>query len=281
MVKSYRPRTLEEALKIRSETRCIPYAGGTDLMVRYRRGAGLAAGFDQPVLFIGQLAELTQIYEKNGELTIGACVPYREIIHQRHTPEILRQACELIGAPAVQNLGTPGGNICNASPAGDTLPPLSVLDANLTLQSLSGERNVSILSFFTGPGKTILRDDELLTAIHFRLPHFTVEGYRKVGTRKANALSKVSFAAFMLKEKEMLADIRIALGAVAPTVVRSRELENRLIGQPLTDLAKLLPEILESYGKLILPITDQRSDANYRKTIALRLIENFVLKEES
>ena len=79
----------------------------------------------------------------------------------------------------------------------------------------------------------------------------------------------------------MLADIRIALGAVAPTVVRSRELENRLIGQPLTDLANLMPDLLESYGTLIQPITDQRSDANYRKTVSLNLIENFVLKEES
>ncbi len=281
MVRSYHPETLEEALKILIKTHCIPYAGGTDLMVRYRRGPGLVPGFDLPVMFIGQLPELTTVSEKNGEFSIGACVPYSEIIRHPHTPEILRQACRLIGAPAIQNLGTLGGNICNASPAGDTLPPLTALDASLTLRSISGEREVSLPSFFTGPGNTILRNDELLTCIHFRLPHFTVEGYRKVGTRKANALSKIAFAGFMLKEKDMLSDIRIALGAVAPTVVRSRELENRLIGQPLTDLAELLPDVLESYGKLIQPITDQRSDANYRKTVSLRLIENFVLKEES
>ncbi|RLE17202.1 MAG: molybdopterin dehydrogenase [Acidobacteria bacterium] len=281
MVKTYHPETLTEALKIRNETHALPYAGGTDLMVRYRQGPGLVPAFDREVMFIGHLPELTKLQEKNGEFAIGACVPYREIIHHRHTPEILRKACSLIGAPAVQNLGTMGGNICNASPAGDTLPPLAILDTHLTLQSVSGERQVSLLSFFTGPGKTILRDDELLIGIHFRLPHFTAEGYRKVGTRKANALSKVAFAAFMLKEKDMLADIRIALGAVAPTVVRSRELENRLIGQPLTDLANLMPDLLESYGTLIQPITDQRSDANYRKTVSLNLIENFVLKEES
>ncbi|NOY23924.1 MAG: molybdopterin dehydrogenase [Acidobacteria bacterium] len=281
MVKSYHPETLEEALKILVETHCIPYAGGTDLMVRYRQGPGLVPNFDRPVMFIGHFPELTAISEKNGEFSIGACVPYRDIIRHPHTPEILRQACSLIGAPAIQNLGTMGGNICNASPAGDTLPPLSVLDATLTLRSVSGERKVSFLSFFTGPGKSILRDDELLTCIHFRLPHFTVEGYRKVGTRKANALSKIAFAGFMLKEKDMLSDVRIALGAVAPTIVRSRELENRLIGQPVAELAELMPDLLKSYGKLIQPITDQRSDANYRKTVSLRLIKNFVLKEES
>ena len=250
-------------------------------MVRYRRGPGLVAGFDRPVMFIGHLPELTELHEKNGEFSVGACVPYSEIIHHRHTPEILRQACSLIGAPAVQNLGTMGGNICNASPAGDTLPPLAILDASLTLASLSGEREVSFLSFFTGPGQTILRPDELLTTIHFRMPHFTAEGYRKVGTRKANALSKVAFAGFMLKEGNMLSELRLALGAVAPTVLRSCELENRLIGQPVADLTELLPDVLESYASLIQPITDQRSDAEYRKTVSLRLIENFVLKEES
>jgi len=174
-----------------------------------------------------------------------------------------------------------GRNICNASPAGDTLPVLAVLDASLTLQSVSGEREVSLLSFFKGPGKTLLRNDELLTCIRFRLPHFSAEGYRKIGTRKANALSKIAFAGFLLKEKGLLSDVRIALGAVAPTIVRSRELENRLIGQPVSDIAELMPDLLNSYAKLIQPITDQRSDANYRKTVSLRLIENFVLKEES
>ena len=281
MVRSYHPETLEEALEIRSKTRCIPYAGGTDLMVRYRRGPGLVPGFDLPVMFIGQLPEITQIHEKNGEFSIGTCVPYSDIVRHRHSPEILRQACSLIGAPAIQNLGTMGGNICNASPAGDTLPVLAVLDASLTLQSVSGEREVSLLSFFKGPGKTLLRNDELLTCIRFRLPHFSAEGYRKIGTRKANALSKIAFAGFLLKEKGLLADVRIALGAVAPTIVRSRELENRLIGQPVSDIAELMPDLLNSYAKLIQPITDQRSDANYRKTVSLRLIENFVLKEES
>lgn len=281
MVKSYHPETLEEALKIRSEAHCIPYAGGTDLMVRYRRGPGLVPGFDRPVMFIGHLPELTTISEKNGEFSVGACVPYTDIIRHHHTPEILRQACSLIGAPAVQNLGTMGGNICNASPAGDTLPPLAILDASLTLVSVAGEREMSLMSFFTGPGQTILRNDELLSTIHFRLPHCTAEAYRKVGTRKANALSKVSFAGFMLKEGNILSDLRIALGAVAPTVVRSRELENRLIGQPVTDLTDLIDGVLKSYTALIQPITDQRSDADYRKTVSLRLIENFVLKEES
>ncbi len=280
MVKTYHPETLADALKIRNETRCIPYAGGTDLMVRYRRGPGLVPGFDRPLVFIGHLSELNGINEKNGEITIGACTPYREIIRHPRIPEILRRACSLIGAPAVQNLGTIGGNICNASPAGDTLPPLAVLDASLILRSISGERQLSLSSFITGPGKSTLLDNELLTAIRFRLPHFSVEAYRKIGTRKANALSKVSFTGVMLKEKEKLTDIRIALGAVAPTVVRSRELEKQLIGQPVGNLEKHLPDVLESYGKLIQPITDQRSDANYRKSVALRMIENFILKEE-
>lgn len=279
MVNATQAVSLDHALKIRQTTGAMPYAGGTDIMVRYRRGPGLVVAPGQDILFINRVPELNGIRTESGTVIIGAATPYTEILRNRDVPDILKQACRLIGAPAVQNAGTLGGNICNASPAADSLPPLIILDATVKLQSSDSIRMVSIRDFVTGPGTTLLRPDELVTEIHIPPVRMNRTGYRKIGTRKANALSKASFAALADVEQGMLADIRMALGAVSPTVVRCPDLEQLITGKPVTELKQHVPDLLRLYAERLHPITDQRSDEQYRKTVCLNLIQTFIIRE--
>ena len=279
MVTATHAASLDHALRIRKETGALPYAGGTDIMVRYRKGPGLIVDPGRDIVFIRHLPELIGVDRKDGNLLIRAATPYSDILAHPDIPDILKQACRLIGAPAVQNAGTIGGNLCNASPAADTIPPLAVLNATVTLQSLNGRRSVPVLDFITGPGTTILAEDELLTAIQIPPSHANRSSYRKVGTRKANALSKASFAALADVENEILTDIRMALGAVAPTVVRCPELEDLLKGKSVAELHHHAPDILNLYAEQLRPINDQRSDADYRRNVCLNMIQTFIIRE--
>lgn len=279
MVNATHAASLDHALRIRKETGAMPYAGGTDIMVRFRKGPGLTADPGKDILFINHLSELIGIDHVGESLQIRAATTYADILAHPDVPDILKQACRLIGAPAVQNVGTMGGNLCNASPAADTIPPLAVLNATVTLQSSDGTRTLPVLDFVTGPGTTLLKDSELLTAIHIPVNHANRSSYRKVGTRKANALSKASFAGLADVENGILTDIRLALGAVAPTVVRSTELEDLLKGKPVTELEHHVPDILKLYAERLHPIDDQRSDADYRHAVCLNMIRTFILRE--
>jgi xanthine dehydrogenase FAD-binding subunit len=276
MVSASRPQSLAEALRIRSEARVIPFAGGTDLMVKHRRPSGLAPGFAQPILFVGHLPELRHITAEGNALVIGAGVTLSDLLAHGQVPGALKQSVAEIASPAIRNMATLGGNICNASPAGDTLPALYCLDATLVLARVGSERRVGIERFILGPGKTDLRDDELLKAVILPLEHFDLASYRKVGTRKANALSKISFLGLARTDGGQISDLRVAFGAVSPTVVRSRGLESECIGLDGDGLVARLPRLLEGYARLIVPIDDQRSTAEYRKAVSLRLLARFL-----
>lgn len=281
MVTAYWPRSLKEALEIRAETAALPYAGGTDLMVRHRHGAAVPADPGRPIMFLNRIAELKTIVPDGPRLLIAAGASYTEILHHPDVPDILKQACRLIGAPAVQNAGTIGGNLGNASPAADTIPPLAVLDATVRIASTNGNREVKILDFCTGPGTTVLNADELIQAISIpdlKNPDW-ITGYRKVGTRRANALSKASFAGLARRNGEQITEIRISLGAVAPVVVRCPDLEKRLTGKDCAGVSAQLPGILHAYGQRMHPITDQRSDADYRRTVCQNMIRHYVTRE--
>ena len=273
---TYTPKTLAEALEIRGSQKVIPFAGGTDLMVRRRSWSGLTPRFEYPVLFIGGLKELKEIRKENGRMVIGAAVSLTELIENSDAPEILKQAAGVMASPAIRNLGTLGGNIGNSSPAADTLPPLTVLDAVLVLESSGGRREVPISQFITGPGKNDLQENELLCAISFPLSKYNGCYYKKVGTRKADALSKVSFAGLARTADGMIEEVKIAIGAVAPRVVRSLQAEALLKGKPVSEITALWPEIKPFYQEFIRPIDDQRSTAVYRNEVAFRLIEHFI-----
>lgn len=276
MVDFLAPESLDEALRIRHEQPVIPFAGGTDLMVRQRSWAGTLPAFDRTVLYLGEIAELKLIRQSGGLLEIGAAATLTDLLVHPAVPDILKQAIAQMASPAIRNRGTLGGNLCNASPAADTAPPLYAAGAAVQLKNAAGSRILPLEAFILGPGRTALAGDELLTSIHLPLQQFNLARYRKVGTRKANALAKLSFAGLAQIDSQIIADVRFAFGAVAPTVVRSKEIEASLRGRLVGEIPYLADEISNQFARLILPIDDQRSSSRYRKTVALRLLADFL-----
>ena len=177
----------------------------------------------------------------------------------------------------MRNIATIAGNIGNASPAGDTLPILYLYDAIIVLESLQGKREIPIQKVITGVRKTTIRDDEMITEIIIPLLPFTKTTFVKVGGRKADAISKLSFTGAVLLEANKINDIRMVFGAVAPTMVRSKEIEAQLIGKTIEQAQELLDDILDLYQELIQPIDDQRSTKTYRKHVSLQLVMDFIL----
>ncbi|MEW5815217.1 MAG: FAD binding domain-containing protein [Spirochaetota bacterium] len=275
MVECFRPHTLAEALSIRKAKDVIPFAGGTDLMVTYRGVSETSTVFPDPVLFVDGIAEIKEIKRAaDGFLSIGAGCTLTSVLSNNGVPALIKAAVGEIAAPAIRNRATLAGNICNSSPAGDSLPALYVLGAKLKLLSSSTERVVPVEKFITGPGKNVLRNDEILTEIIIPLHVFSIIYYRKVGTRKANALSKLSIAAAADVKEEKLMDIRVALGAVGPTIIRDRDIESGMIGLNIKNIK--IEKILKAYENLIRPIDDQRSTAAYRKKVTLNLVKYFL-----
>jgi len=253
-----------------------PFAGGTDLMVLFEAGR-LA---HRKYVNIWNLAELRGINVTEEYVTLGALTTYTEV----QTSDVLReefpilcQAASETGGLAIQNRGTLGGNIANASPAGDSPPALLVYDAQLELVSTEGTRFVSYNGFHTGYKQILIRPDELIKSI--RLPRTSQpwrQYYRKVGTRKAQAISKICFAAVAQLDSERIKDIRIALGSVAPTVVRCSRTEDVLRNQKVNvDTVNAARAELASE---ISPIDDIRSTSNYRLQVALNVLEDFLVK---
>ncbi len=282
MTGTYRPRHLTEALEIRRDTGARPFLGGTDLMVRYRGYSGTLPHIDGAVLFLDAVEELREIGVAAGSLTVGAAVTYTEMLAGSHLPQLLRQSVEEIAAPGIRNRGTMAGNLCNASPAGDTIPPLYIHEAEVELARLSPDgqpenRRLAIGEFLTGPGRTALGADEVLTAVHIPFLPAGACFYRKVGTRKANALSKLSAAGYARIVDDTVVDFRFSLGAVAPTVVRLDAAERALRGRTISSLTEShVQELLTLAAEVIRPIDDQRSTAFYRKTVALNALREFV-----
>lgn len=256
------PRSVREALRMmRDEGPLVPIAGCTDVYV------ALNFGTQAPARFIDllALAPLRRIAKSGDGLSIGALATYTSIIRSRHVRAhvpILAGAAREIGGAQIQNRGTLGGNIANGSPAGDTLPVLAAADATIVLRSVEGERRVPFARFYTGYRQSVARADELIVAIE--IPR--LEGrqwFRKVGTRAAQAISKVVMAAVRAPTP------RIALGSVAPTVIRLSATEAALGGGASIAEAR---HVLEQE---IAPIDDLRSTAAYRRQVASNLLERF------
>ena len=266
------PAGLGEALSLLAEGPGLwrPFAGGTDLMVL------LEAGKLEHKRYVNlwPLAELRGIDVTSSHVTIGALTTYAQI--GRHPVlqqefAMLCRAASVTGGVAIQNRGTLGGNIVNASPAADSCPALLAYDAELELVSRRGSRRMPYASFHSGYKKMDLAADELLKAIHLPRPATAWrQYYRKVGTRKAQAISKVCFAGRARVEQGRIADVRIALGSVAPTVIRCWKTEDTLLrGQGLAAAQGALR------GE-VAPIDDMRSTARYRLRVCLNLLEEFV-----
>lgn len=273
-IKTHSPKTLAEAYAILQQERTgiKVLAGGTDLMVT------LNARVEQhpAYLNIWNLAELRGISESHDAIRIGALTTYTQMIRsalvQQHAP-ILIEAAKLVGATQIQNRGTLGGNIVNASPAGDTLPVLAVLDAVLEVGSAQATRKIAFNEFYTGYRKTELAPEELLLAIYLPKSAKTDWQYfRKVGTRQAQAISKIVLALRAQKTAEHeISSIKIAYGSVAPTVIRAPRTEALLNGkQPTEELIELAKQTVMQEVR---PITDVRSTENYRRLVSGNILK--------
>ncbi len=276
MVDSYRPKDLKDALRIRGEYGSTPLAGGTDLMVRYQSWAGTLPLFTNSVMFVGHLHELKYIKKIENSLEVGGTATLSMVADHPDTPRVLRDAVLSIAAPALRNNATLTGNICNASPAGDSVCALYALDALIRLEKNGSSRELPVVEFITGPGRTLLGKDELVTAITIPLKNSSIDNFTKVGTRRANALSKLSFTGIADYKNGRIDSIALTFGAVGPTVVRSVELEKKLLGLSRAELKAGKESILSDYSTVIVPIDDQRSTAVYRKKVALNLLDKFI-----
>lgn len=279
MVDVYRPENLGEILSIRRRLHATPFAGGTDLMVRFRKSAGVLPAIDGPVLFVDRCPEMQDIHLDSDVLRIGAAATMSEILeHDGVNPE-LKEVLETIAAPALRNVATVGGNICNASPAADTLPLLYAFDAQLVLASEKGERTMPVREFVTGPGTTKLAEDQILKAIV--VPNWRPDAarFRKVGTRKANALTKTSVAGYADVKSGKVEKLRIAAGAVGPTVLRFKAIEDLCTGEGPDGLQQLLERVHAMCLESISPIDDQRSTAVYRRQVTANLVVRFLEKD--
>lgn len=273
----YKPENLEEALTLRNKCDTIILAGGTDLMVKLRKPAQVIPNIKKNLLYIGHLEELKEVTKHNGTIRIGSATTLSEIENNEITPLVLKKAIKELACISIRNIATIAGNIANASPAGDTISPLIALDGYVVLRNLRGSRKMLISKFIIGPGKTLLETDEIIEAIEIIDLKYNYVFYRKIGTRRANALSKVNFVGLALVENEALMDIRIAIGAVAPTVIRNENIEKAIKNVKIKELKHSTDDILEQYAAQIRPINDQRSTAIYRKKIAFNLLKTFLL----
>ncbi len=278
MVKHLIPANLAQALDWLDSGTVKVIAGGTDLMVQKRRGAGLAPQFLSDMIYVANLAELKRIYEDEDGLHIGAAVTLEDILVNEKTPTILKTIIGQIAAPGIRHMGTLAGNIANASPAGDTLVGLYVLDALIKLQRKGTQRFIPIRQFIVGVRKTIGEPQEMITEIIIPIHHFDYVYYQKVGGRQADAISKISFLGVAKIEQGRLNDLRLAFGAVAPTVVRSPDFESTFQNMTITKLKADLPRIVDYYLSIIHPIDDQRSSAEYRKDVAANLLRDMIEK---
>ena len=245
-------------------------AGGSDLLVKMEH-FGLKTGM---IVDVKRIKSLRGITKDDNVISIGSLTTVTDLLKSKllalHA-HLLSQSADSFAAVQIRNRSTIGGNICNASPAGDLIPPLYALGAKLKLESVRGIRSVDVDKFFKGPGKTVLKSDEILSEISFNAlpPSYTCKFY-KLGQRESMAIATVALAVIYNSNNGKFKDVRIALGAVAPTVIRAYKAEKILEG------SNRLSKIIEKAAKMAVsecsPISDVRGSADYRRLMVERLL---------
>jgi CO/xanthine dehydrogenase FAD-binding subunit len=288
------PSSYKEVLELMNTHLCDILAGGTDVMVKKRNISGLAPKFKNETISLFHLGELVYIRSEEDGLHIGAMTRLESLLKSELVCAPLKAAIEQMASPGIRHVATLGGNIGNASPAGDTLPILYVYNAKVVLESIEARRILPIEDYIIGPGQTRRNSNELIKEII--LEHVDYKGfyYEKVGGRRSDAISKLSFIGLYNRDAtNQISDIRLAYGAVYKTIVRDKNLEldlkkymneeearhkeNELLSH-LVDIISQnqLEEVIKAYELIIQPIDDQRSSAKYRKLCALNLLKSFV-----
>jgi carbon-monoxide dehydrogenase medium subunit len=265
----FAPTSVEEAVRLLAEhgKKVTVVAGGTDLVPRindYERKPDI-------LVYVGGMP-LDYIKEEKGELLIGATTPTAKLMTNAlvvHKTGALAEAARLSGSPATRNTGTIGGNLVNASPAADLATPLLIMDAELIVASTNGERAVAIKDFFTGPGETMLKPDELLLEVHVPIP-LGKTVFLKLGRRKSMTLSVVNVAVHLIMDGRTCRDARIALGSMAPMPLRCPKAEALLKGKPL-DTSLIVATAAEAVSETH-PIDDVHARAWYRQRAGTELV---------
>lgn len=273
MTTALRPRSLDEVRRALGDAPGVrPIAGCTDLMVSAAEG-GLEAPAVLDLLGVG---ELCGVRERDGWLEIGATTTFSAIRRSRAVCErfpLLASAAAVIGGWQIQNRATLGGNIANASPAGDSLPALLALDARVIVLGPNGEREVPYAGFHQGYRRTALAADEIVGWVRLpEPPPGTRQLYRKVGTRQAQAISKVVVALVGRVEDGRVSDYRLAAGSVAPVPVRLEPVEAALVGEPFEATVPMRAGRLAAES--VEPIDDVRSTAAYRRFALAAVVED-------
>ena len=261
-----------------ADAQITPIAGGTDVMVRITGEIGEPP---ERMLDLWRLDELRGISTDGGAVTLGALTTYIDIRRsapcREHLPALV-DAAATIGAAQIQNRGTLGGNIANASPAGDTLPVLLALDAEIDVGGSRGERTIPAAKFWVAYRRTALAPDELILRVRIPVAGGREARFRKIGTRRAQAISKV-VVALAWRERDgasgrAWSDVRLALGSVADRPIRAGNTESALEGRAPT------PETADaaaaSLAAEIAPIDDVRSTADYRRAVAARVLHRLI-----
>ncbi len=265
------PSTIAEAAELLADSEAIVLAGGTDLMLQTGDGK---IPYRKRLVNIRRIDEMRGVSKDGDEIRIGALTTMTDILNDDllsgMTP-VLCEAADHFASGQIRNAATVGGNICNASPAGDSIPALMVLDAEVELSSWDGTavstRRVALSDFFTGPGASVKLDCELLSAVYFKVPEQRATAkFLKSGPRPALEISIVSAAMNAVRDADLLFHVRLAFGAVGPVPLRATKTESLLEGKQLTP--QLIEEAVETLMSEITPIDDVRATAWYRNHLA-------------
>jgi len=267
MVRSVIAGSLQEALLLRKNPELIPYTGGTDLMIAERENAAY--------LFLHNVPEMKRITADDEYIRFGAACTFSEVIESPHTPEILREICLLIAAPAIRNVGSIGGNIANGSPKADSALIFMVTNSMLRLASADSERVIPIRQFYLGRKRLALAPDELIVEV--LTPKYGIDNYycEKVGARKALAISRVSFAGILDIRDGMIRNCAVAFGSVSDVIICVEEIDRMLIGKSVDEARDLKEAYINAYDKAIVP-TSGRVGAEYRKDVCMNLLRDFL-----
>ncbi len=260
-------RDLNHVLAVKSERPDIVlYGGGTDLMVE-------AAEVDY--LFLHRVAELKAIEEDENWLTIGAGCSFTDVYDYPTAPSLLKEAIAYLAAPAIRNLGTIGGNVGNGSAKADTALIFFALDATVNLASQRGRRSMPIKDFYLDRKKLALEGDEIITSISLPKANYGNYYYKKIGARKALAISRLDFAGVHRIVDGKIDHLAVAIGAIAPLIVRRPDFDKMLIGLTIEAAKAARADYLAQYEGIIQPING-RVSAYYRKTVTMNLLNDFL-----
>lgn len=278
---AFYPETIEEALAYLADGQPTTiYAGGTDLMV--------TKNIKERVCFVQKIPEMVGVTREDGEIAIGAATTYSQLIADEQIPEEMKRVFGQVASPAIRNRGSIGGNICNASPVGDTLPMLYACDAQLELGCLKDgtvqRRIVPLKDFITGVRKIELQEGEMLLRVLLPEEVFGANSFhyhKKVGARKAEAISKLSFYGRGFVEDGGVKELSIVFGAMGVTMVWNDTVNQLFENSTKADFQAKKEVALETFEKQLKPISDLRSTAEYRKTVSMNLLKDFLEEVEN